>query len=83
VVTSATGNCLIYDAAFDWGNTPYGSPGWDELVIYELHVGTFNDAPNSGPGSFASVAKRLGYLADLGINAVELMPSMEFGEEFT
>ncbi len=83
VVTSATGNSVVYDPTFDWGTTPYGSPGWDEVVIYELHVGTFNDALGTGPGSFASVARRLDYLASLGINAIELMPSMEFGEEFS
>ena len=58
-------------------------PPWDELVIYELHVGTFNDAPGGAPGGFASVVARLDYLRELGINAIELLPSAEFATDFS
>ncbi|MET3971944.1 maltooligosyltrehalose trehalohydrolase [Bradyrhizobium sp. i1.4.4] len=40
-----------------------------EAVIYELHVGTFSDE-----GTYTGVEKRLDYLRDLGITAIELMP---------
>jgi 1,4-alpha-glucan branching enzyme len=82
-VTSSVGNSIVIDPSFDWGDAPYRSPAWNELVIYELHVGTFNDSPGSGPGSFSSVSKRLDYLTGLGINAIELMPSMEFAADFS
>ncbi|MBV9772688.1 MAG: alpha amylase C-terminal domain-containing protein [Gemmatimonadetes bacterium] len=83
-VTSSVGNSVVVDPSFDWGDSSgYRMPPWNELVIYELHVGTFNDAPGGGAGSFASVAARLDYLRDLGINAIELMPSMEFAADFS
>ena len=82
-VTHWSGNAIVSDGSFDWGTTAYGTPTWDELVIYELHVGTFNDAPGGGPGSFRSVRNRLGYLSDLGVNAIELMPSAEFATDFS
>src|SRR3954469_6774028 len=66
-----------------WKDTPYRTRTWDELVIYELHVGTFNDQPGGGPGSFASVVERLAYLKDLGVTAIELMPAMEFALDFS
>jgi maltooligosyltrehalose trehalohydrolase len=47
----------------------YSGRPWAEAVIYELHVGTF-----SGEGTYAGVEKRLDYLRDLGITAIELMP---------
>jgi maltooligosyltrehalose trehalohydrolase len=47
----------------------YTGRPWPEAVIYELHVGTFSDE-----GTYAGVEKRLGYLRDLGITAIELMP---------
>ena len=40
-----------------------------ESIIYELHVGTF-----SPEGTYAGVEKKLPYLRDLGITAIELMP---------
>lgn len=50
----------------------------EDLNIYELHVGSlgFGDA---GAGDLADAIKFLDHLADLGVNAVELLPMAEFG----
>ncbi len=45
----------------------------DELVIYELHAGTF-----SSEGTFESAIPYLGELAELGVTAIEVMPVAEF-----
>ncbi|MGH9157269.1 MAG: alpha-amylase family glycosyl hydrolase [Acidimicrobiales bacterium] len=83
-VTNSAGSSVVADPDFDWGDDgSYRMPPWDELVIYELHVGTFNDARGGGPGSFASVARRLPYLRDLGVTAIELLPSAEFALDFS
>lgn len=82
-VTSSVGNSVVCSPDFDWGDADFRMPPWNELVIYGLHVGTFNDAPGGGTGSFKSVERRLGYLQDLGVNAVELMPSAEFAVDFS
>ncbi len=55
---------------------PFQTPNFNEMVIYELHVGSFNPTA-SGQGTFARAVKKLDYLKDLGINAVELMPLHE------
>jgi 1,4-alpha-glucan branching enzyme len=47
-------------------------------VVYELHVGTFNAPSASHVGTFLSVAEKLPYLRDLGINCIELLPATEF-----
>ncbi len=47
-----------------------------ELVIYELHVGTFTEE-----GTFDAARRRLPALADLGITCVELMPIAAFAGE--
>jgi len=46
---------------------------WEETILYELHVGTFTPE-----GTFAALEKRLDYLIDLGVTAVELMPVADF-----
>jgi 1,4-alpha-glucan branching enzyme len=53
------------------------------LVIYELHVGTFNTRPGGRPGSFRSVLRRLDHLQELGVSAIEVMPSKEFAADFS
>ena len=45
----------------------------DELVVYELHVGTFSPS-----GTFDGVIERLPALRALGVTAVELMPVATF-----
>lgn len=45
----------------------------DDMVIYELHLRDFSQS-----GDLAGAKEKLGYLEDLGINAIELMPVQEF-----
>jgi len=45
-----------------------------DAVIYQLHVKAFFDANNDGVGDFPGLIQRLDYLAELGINAVWLLP---------
>jgi 1,4-alpha-glucan branching enzyme len=73
-----SGYGLVYDpATFDWEADNFQMPNWNEVIIYELHVGSFN-SENGKPGTFASVATKLPYLRDLGINALKIMPPAEF-----
>lgn len=83
-VTASNGNTIITRPGFEWPqDETYVTPPWNEMVIYELHVGTFNHRPGNRPGSFRSVIRKLDYLVELGINAIEVMPSMEFAMDFS
>jgi 1,4-alpha-glucan branching enzyme len=75
------GNALIVDPAYAWSVSSYRTPSWDELVIYEIHLGTFNAYSPAGRGTLASAREKLPDLADLGINAVELMPPAQFATD--
>jgi 1,4-alpha-glucan branching enzyme len=71
---------VVYDeAAFDWGANEHRPSSPSDLVIYEMHVGTFNELPGQRVGTLADAAAKLPYLAKLGINAVELLPPAQFG----
>ena len=61
------------DAAYDWQTTSFTKPAKTDLVIYEILIRDF-DALHS----YDAVKARLDYLEDLGINAIEFMPVMEF-----
>ena len=77
-----TAKGVIYaDDAFRWKHPENVLPPWNELVMYELHVGTFKAAPGGKPGGFAEVIERLPYLKKLGVNALEIMPPMAFPSE--
>jgi 1,4-alpha-glucan branching enzyme len=82
-VVNSSGNAIIHDPNFDWTGEDFVMPPRNELVIYEMHVGSFNDAEGGGPGTFDEVVPKLGYLRDLGINAIEIMPVLEFPMSFS
>lgn len=46
---------------------------WDDVVLYELHVGAFTPE-----GSFVAAAQKLDHLVELGVTAVEIMPVADF-----
>jgi 1,4-alpha-glucan branching enzyme len=77
-VTNSAGNSIITDPSFSWGDDGFQMPAWNRLVIYEIHIGTFNRKEPAKPGSFDSAIEKLPYLQQLGINAVEIMPPAEF-----
>ena len=62
----------IDPSAYRWEESWPGRQ-WDDIVLYELHVGAF-----SPEGTFAGAASKLGHLARLGVTAVEIMPVSAF-----
>jgi len=58
---------------YEWGDDEYTRPVVDDLIIYELLVRDFTDQQD-----YQRVIDSLDYLENLGINAIELMPIMEF-----
>lgn len=82
-VTSSIGNAIAHNPAFDWGQREYRMPYANEMVVYEMHIGTFNDRPGGPPGNFSRAIEKLPYLKDLGINAIEVMPAVEFAGGFS
>ena len=54
-------------------------PAIGEMVIYELHIGTFNVPAGQGTGTFSTAIDKLNFLQDLGVNAVEVMPVHQNG----
>lgn len=64
---------VIDPAAFVWSDDQWRGRPWAEAVLYETHMGAFTPQ-----GSFASATKRLDYLVELGVTAIELMPVADF-----
>jgi len=67
---------VVDTAAFAWTDAGWTGVSLDDLVLYELHVGTF-----SADGTFDGVVPRLHALRELGVTAIELMPVATFPGE--
>lgn len=68
------GNSVIVDPDFEWSDHGFTPKPFNQQVLYELHIGTFNRPDPASQGTFQTAIEKLDYLADLGITTIELMP---------
>jgi maltooligosyltrehalose trehalohydrolase len=64
---------VIDPKAYVWSDLGWRGRRWEEIVIYELHLGAFSET-----GDFAGTARHLDHIVELGATAVELMPIAAF-----
>ena len=64
---------------------PFRTPSFENLIIYQLHIGSFAGFNDDFAGqvvdqtaTFKMIASKLGYIRDLGFNAIQLLPVQEY-----
>jgi 1,4-alpha-glucan branching enzyme len=74
--------------SYPWHDQNFQPPAFNDLIIYQFHVATFYGVDANGhdhrvPGGakFLDVQDRIRYLADLGVNAIQPLPVVEFATE--
>lgn len=66
-------SALVDPHSYVWRTVSWKGRPWEDAVIYELHTGTFTET-----GTFEGIERRLDYLLDTGVTAIELMPVAQF-----
>jgi maltooligosyltrehalose trehalohydrolase len=64
---------VVDHKSFNWKDGGWSGIPLSQMIIYEIHVGTFTPE-----GNFISIIPRLDELLDLGVNAIEIMPAAQF-----
>lgn len=76
--------CSFPEEDFDWGEAEKAPMiPYDQVIAYGLHVRGFtrqSAAKDTSRGTFTGLTERTGYLRELGINQIVLMPCYEFEE---
>lgn len=73
----------VYDSDYNWEGDVRPDYNYEDSFIYRLHVRGFTKHSSSkvrNKGTFAGIVEKIPYLNELGVTAVELMPSYEFDE---
>jgi isoamylase len=69
---------IVVDDAFDWeGDTP-PHVAFEKTIVYETHLKGFTAHPSSrvkSPGTYLGFIEKVAHLVDLGVTAVELLPT--------
>jgi 1,4-alpha-glucan branching enzyme len=79
-------NCIVArPRAYPWHDADFRPPPFNQIVLYQLHVGAFfstdvlgNELRRQRPGRFLDVLFQIDHLVSLGINAVQILPIQEF-----
>ncbi|MFM8921496.1 MAG: alpha-amylase family glycosyl hydrolase [Candidatus Nanopelagicaceae bacterium] len=50
------------------------SKWWNEAVVYQIYPRSFQDSNGDGEGDLKGITSRLGYIKDLGVDAIWLSP---------
>ncbi|MFA4915094.1 MAG: malto-oligosyltrehalose trehalohydrolase [Syntrophales bacterium] len=67
---------VVDHVSFQWDDVKWKGITLSEMVMYELHIGTF-----TRDGTFDAIIPRLPEISSLGINAIEIMPVAQFPGE--
>jgi maltooligosyltrehalose trehalohydrolase len=67
---------VVDHQSFHWNDSEWRGIPLSDMIMYELHVGTFTPE-----GTFDAIIPRLDELRDLGVNAIEIMPVTQFPGE--
>jgi 1,4-alpha-glucan branching enzyme len=83
-MTNSAGASVIVDpASYSWTASGYATPSFDRQVIYEMHLGTFARHDPNAVGTWKDASAKLDYLADLGIDMIEVLPVAEFAGDLS
>lgn len=80
---NSVGNSIIWKAKPELAGEKFTPATLDQMVIYELHIGSFNVPDGEKVGNFTTAMEKLSYLQNLGVNAVEIMPVAEFSGDLS
>jgi 1,4-alpha-glucan branching enzyme len=72
---------------YPWHDQGFRPPPFNDVILYQFHIGVFHatrdghDIRHNRVSKFLDVLGRLEYLADLGVNAVQPLPVVEWQGE--
>jgi len=77
---------VVKEGNYDWEGDEWIKNDWRDLIIYEMHIRDMTEHPSSGVnerGTYHGLIEKgktggIDYIKNLGVNAIELLPSQEF-----
>jgi 1,4-alpha-glucan branching enzyme len=69
--------CVVREpSAYPWHDSQFSTPAYPDMIVYQLHVGTYASSPPSF-GTFLDVIEKIPYLVALGVNVLQPLPVTE------
>lgn len=73
-----TCSCVIRSGtAYPWHDAAFVTPDFSNMIVYQLHIGTYAPASPGAASTFLDVIGKIEYLVALGINVLQPLPITE------
>ena len=70
-----TCSCVIRSAAaYPWHDAAFVTPDFSNMIVYQLHIGTYAPSAPGVASTFLDVIGKIEYMAALGINVLQPLP---------
>ncbi|GAC1420547.1 MAG: alpha-amylase family glycosyl hydrolase [Acidobacteriaceae bacterium] len=63
--------------AYPWHDSGFRAPEYSDMILYQLHIGTYAPAAPGWAGTYLDVIEKIPHLVALGINVVQPLPVYE------
>jgi 1,4-alpha-glucan branching enzyme len=68
-------SCVIRQgAAYPWHDSAFVTPDFSNMIVYQLHIGTYAPSSPGAPSTFLDVIGKIEYLVALGVNVLQPLP---------
>jgi len=68
-------SCVIRSStAYPWHDSAFVTPDFSNMIVYQLHVGTYAPSSTGAASTFLDVIGKIEYLAALGVNVLQPLP---------
>jgi 1,4-alpha-glucan branching enzyme len=67
-------NLIRCATAYPWHDAAFVTPDFSNMIVYQLHIGTYNPTAPGAASNFLDVIEKIPYLAGLGINVLQPLP---------
>jgi 1,4-alpha-glucan branching enzyme len=70
-------SCVIRAATYRWHDNAFITPDFSDMIVYQIHIGTYNVRTPGVTSTFLDIVERLPYLSALGFNVLQPLPVTE------
>jgi 1,4-alpha-glucan branching enzyme len=70
-------SCVIRTASYPWHDNAFATPDFSDMIVYQIHIGTYNVTTPGVASTFLDIVERLPYLQALGVNVLQPLPVTE------
>ena len=67
-------SCVLRSAVYPWHDSAFVTPDFSNMIVYQLHIGTYAPPATGKASTFLDVIEKIEYMVELGVNVLQPLP---------